>query len=147
VPRCPTANLAQAGKKNKDKRQTRDTRRRSHQALSTERFARYLAWAGGDRARALDLYTLNTRLSKSLYITMQMLEVALRDRIHTVRATRHGEEWFRDPALITLPHQHDQVAKATEDVRNDGKDPTPGRIVAALTFSYWTSRPQGRFPC
>lgn len=61
-------------------------------ALSTERFARYLAWAGGDRARALDLYTLNTRLSESLYITMQMLEVALRNRIHTVMATRHGEE-------------------------------------------------------
>lgn len=108
-------------------------------ALSTERFARYLAWAGGDRARALDLYTLNTRLSESLYITMQMLEVALRNRVHTVMAARHGEEWFRDPALITLSHQHDQVAKATEDVRNDGKDPTPGRIVAALTFSFWTS--------
>jgi len=36
------------------------------EALSLERFGRYLAWAGGDRARALDLYALNTRLSEAL---------------------------------------------------------------------------------
>jgi hypothetical protein len=31
-------------------------------ALSQERFGRYLAWAGGDRDRALDLYALNIRV-------------------------------------------------------------------------------------
>jgi hypothetical protein len=30
-------------------------------ALSLERFSRYLAWAGDDRARAIELYTLNTK--------------------------------------------------------------------------------------
>ena len=33
------------------------------QALSLERFARYLAWADGGRQRAVELYTLNTQLS------------------------------------------------------------------------------------
>lgn len=108
-------------------------------ALSYERFARYLAWAGGDRARALSLYTLNALLSESLYVSMQMLEVTLRNRIHTVMADKHGEDWFKDDALVTLAHQQDQVMKAIEDVVKDGKAPTPGRVVAALTFSFWTT--------
>src|SRR5262249_41189467 len=53
-------------------------------ALSLERFARYLAWADQDRARAIELYTLNTRISESLYIPLQALEIALRNRIHAV---------------------------------------------------------------
>lgn len=35
--------------------------------------------------------------------------------------------------------QPGQLAKAIEDVREDGREPTPGRIVAAVTFSFWTS--------
>lgn len=52
------------------------------QALSLERFGRYLDWAAGDGMRAIELYTLNTRISESLYTPLQMLEVALRNRIH-----------------------------------------------------------------
>ena len=35
--------------------------------------------------------------------------------------------------------QSDQLAKAIGEVREERKEPTPGRIVAALTFSFWTS--------
>lgn len=108
-------------------------------ALSYERFGRYLAWAGNDRVRALELYTLNTQLSESLYTSMQMLEVALRNRIHAVMAALHGDEWYLDVTLVPLPHQQQQVQKAIEDIQNDGKTATPGRVVAALTFSFWTS--------
>jgi hypothetical protein len=48
------------------------------------RFGRYSAWAAGDKQRAITLYTLNTQLSESLYTPLQMLEVALRNRIHAV---------------------------------------------------------------
>ena len=47
------------------------------QALSLERFGRYLDWAAGDRARAIELYTLNTQISESLYTPLQMLEALL----------------------------------------------------------------------
>lgn len=50
------------------------------QALSLERFARYIAWAGGDRDQALALYTLNTQLSEALYAPLQALELSLRNR-------------------------------------------------------------------
>lgn len=44
-------------------------------ALSLERFARYVAWADGDRQKAVDLYTLNTQVSEALYVSLQALEV------------------------------------------------------------------------
>lgn len=104
-------------------------------ALSLERFGRYVAWAGGDREQALRLYSLNTLVSEALYIALQTLEVSLRNRIHTVMAAKHGEPWFEDGGLITGTHQLAQVA----DLEADGKDSAAGRVVAALSFSFWTA--------
>ncbi|VEE53934.1 hypothetical protein [Stenotrophomonas maltophilia] len=64
---------------------------RFEEALSLERFGRYLDWAGGDRSRAIALYGCNTHLSESLYAPLQTLEVALRNRIHTVLTQAKGE--------------------------------------------------------
>ena len=61
--------------------------------LSLERFARYLEWAKGDRLRALELYALNTQLSEALYTPLQILEVTLRNRIHTVLTDSLNECW------------------------------------------------------
>ena len=109
------------------------------EALSLERFARYLAWAEGDRARALDLYALNTRLSEALYTPLQMLEVALRNRIHLILSAAVQPRWFDEPGFLAVPHQNEQVAGAVADLVRERKEPTPGRVVAALTFSFWTT--------
>lgn len=109
------------------------------QALSLERFSRYLAWAGSDRTQAIELYTLNARLSESLYIPLQMLEVALRNRIHAVMTEARHEQWFHDAGVLQGRWQTDQLTKAIEDIREEGREPTPGRVVAALTFSFWTA--------
>jgi len=109
------------------------------QALSLERFSRYMAWAGGDRDRALELYTLNTKISESLYPPLQMLEVALRNRIHTVMSEFRHENWFTDDGFLLVEHQKMQLAKVIEELTRENKDPTPGAIVAGLTFSFWTS--------
>ncbi|PZR34971.1 Abi family protein [Caulobacter segnis] len=108
-------------------------------ALSLERFGRYVAWAGGDREQALRLYTLNTQVSEALYIALQTLEISLRNRIHTVMSTKYGERWSRDPALIKAQHQTAQVADAIAEIEANGKEPTAGRVVAALSFSFWTA--------
>lgn len=112
---------------------------RLEEALSLERFGRYLAWAGGDRARALELYALNTRVSEALYTPLQMLEVALRNRIHLILSAARQPRWFEEDGFLIVPHQNDQVAEALADLVRDKKEPTPGRVVAALTFSFWTA--------
>lgn len=110
------------------------------EALSLERFGRYMVWGGQDRGRAIGLYGLNTHLSESLYTPLQTLEVAIRNRIHTVLAEAKGEEWFMDHSGVVLGrYQPEQVAKAIEELNAAGKPVTPGGVVANLTFSFWTT--------
>lgn len=109
-------------------------------ALSLERFGRYLDWAAGDRDAAIALYALNTRLSESLYTPLQTLEVALRNRIHSVLAVAKGEAWFMaDAGLITSSNQSEQVVQVMSELEKAGKPITPGGMVAGLTFSFWTT--------
>ena len=107
--------------------------------LSTDRFSTYLGWAGGDRNRAIELYTLNTLLSESLYTSLHMLEVALRNRIHQVMSAAYGDTWFDMPEHQANPVQADMIDKARKELAEQRKDNTPARIVAALTFGFWTA--------
>ena len=108
--------------------------------LSLEGFGRYLSWAGGDRARAIELYTLNTRISESLYTPLQALEVSLRNRIHVVMTEALGDEgWFHRTGVLLNDRQPEQLAKAIDDLKAVNNTPTPGRTVAALSFGFWTA--------
>ncbi|MCY3879602.1 MAG: Abi family protein [Rhodobacteraceae bacterium] len=112
---------------------------RIEEALSFERFNRYLEWAAGNHEQALDLYALNTRLSESLYTPLQMLEVTLRNRIHVVLADAVCERWFDQVNFLRVENQRRQIEKAYEDLKGNDRDVAAGRVVAALTFSFWTS--------
>ena len=107
--------------------------------LSLERFTRYLEWAEGDRLRALELYALNTQLSEALYTPLQILEVTLRNCIHTVLTDSLNECWLSNEGFLVLEHQHLQLNKVRQDLASAGREPTPVRIVSALTFSFWVS--------
>jgi hypothetical protein len=108
-------------------------------ALSQELFGRYLAWAGGDRDRALDLYALNIRVSEALYPPLQMLEGVLRNRIHAVLSEVRKPAWFSEDGFLLVPHQMVQIETATAELVREKKEPTPAGIVSALTFSFWTT--------
>lgn len=108
-------------------------------ALSADRFGTYLGWAQGDRNRAVELYTLNAVLSECLHLPLHMLEVTLRNRVHIVMSEVHGDSWFDMPEHQLNPTQRDMLAKARQDLANQGKDGTPGRTVAAVTFGFWTA--------
>ncbi|MEI8393734.1 MAG: Abi family protein [Rhodospirillaceae bacterium] len=108
-------------------------------ALSLERFGRYVEWARDDRNRALELYILNTHLSETLYVPLQMLEVVLRNRIHAVMTEVRHEMWFMDNGVLVIDHQKEQLTKALADFNRNSKEITAGRVVSAMTFSFWTS--------
>jgi hypothetical protein len=109
------------------------------EALSPDRFGTYLNWAGGDRERAVDLYTLNARLSEALYTPLHIVEVTLRNRIHGVMSAAFGAAWYDLSEHHANPRQPEMLAKARNDLAEAGKDDAPGRVVAALTFGYWTA--------
>ena len=58
-------------------------------SLSPERMATYVRHAGGDREKAVRLYTWNTAVSAAFYGPLQGLEVALRNAMHRALAARH----------------------------------------------------------
>lgn len=107
--------------------------------LSTARWGTYLSWAGGDRERALMLYGLNVELSESFHAPLHMLEVALRNRIDGVLAAAAGEGWYDLPAFQANRRQPEMLARARQDLRDAGKAESPGALVAALTFGFWTA--------
>jgi hypothetical protein len=111
--------------------------------VSADRFARYLSWAGGDPTRAVELYSLNSRVSEALYIPLQALEIALRNRIHQVASgmltVTPDVFWFDRPEFQLGARQADQVAKAKRDLVEANKPVAPSRVVASLTFGYWTA--------
>ena len=109
------------------------------QALSAERFSRYLGWADGDRARAFELYAQNAHQSAALYLPLQMLEVVLRNRIHTVLSNAVGPDWFDNEDLLTQRRQQAQIARAKAEITEQRRAPTGDRIVSALMFSFWTN--------
>jgi hypothetical protein len=109
------------------------------EALSADRFGRYLAWAGGDPERALDLYQLNTRLSEALYPPLQTLEIVLRNRIHGILSVTRKPDWFAEDGLLLVPHQSDQILNARAELVRENKELTPSGVVSSLTFSFWTT--------
>lgn len=107
--------------------------------LSLARFNRYVVWAGGDRERAIALYTLNTRASEALYISLHTLEITLRNRIHGVMTELYHENWFREPEKVLGDRQPEKVIKALADLEKKTRHPSADQIVAELTLSFWTA--------
>jgi hypothetical protein len=68
-----------------------------------------------------------------------MLEVVLRNRIHAILSTSVQPCWFEMPGFLAVPHQTEHITEGLADLTREGKELTPGRVVAALTFSFWTT--------
>lgn len=108
------------------------------EALSLERFQRYVDWADGDKGKAFSLYGLNTQLSEALYTPLQILEITLRNRFHHVLSDSFGETWFDQPGFLLSHHHRQQLVKAKIDLTARDKTASTGAIISVLTFGFWT---------
>lgn len=115
------------------------------ESLSLERFQRYLGACEGDRKLALSLYAHNSAVSAALYLPLQILEISMRNSFHRAFANRYGDWWFDEPRVITDVFQRRKISEAQIDLVKDGKPLTPSRIVASLTFGFWTSCLSARY--
>ena len=108
-------------------------------SLSPERLGTYLKATGGDRAKALHLYTWNTAISAAFYGPLQGLEVALRNAMHRQLTQCYGAAWYDNPATgldtVCLARLADAKAEAARTLHAPG----PAQIVAALSFGFWIS--------
>lgn len=106
--------------------------------LSEERFERYTVLSNGDEAVALRLYEANAQLSQALYIPLQALEVTLRNRIHTELSAKYDCFWFDIPDLLKAKAQIEGVGETKGRLVHDKKKIEAGRIIAGLSFGFWT---------
>ena len=107
------------------------------QSFSLERFYRYIQWADGDKAKAFELYALNTALSEAFYTPLHILEVVLRNRFHVILSQYFGEAWYENETII-YGNLKNKLQKAKEDLTAEEREHTAGRIIAVLTFGFWT---------
>lgn len=102
--------------------------------ISEERLKRYQQTQDDD---TLARYLWNIQLCEALYPSLCIVEVALRNTIHNTLAGHYGrQDWF---AAARLGRDDAATLRFTiQRLREAGKDPTPGRIVAGLSFGFWT---------
>lgn len=107
-------------------------------AFAPERLAPYLNHLGGDRDRAVALYLWNIALCESLYPLLNLSEITLRNRFHQVLSQHfQRQDWYDDAWL----DQRDasKVLEAKQKIARHRLSPTPGRVVAELTFGFWAN--------
>jgi hypothetical protein len=118
--------------------------------FSEPRLATYLKAANHDKQQALELYQLNLRLSESIYPTLCILEITLRNRISGVLVKHYGDtwfdgykgEWFDGQFLPLSPGKYnrelDEIQKTSSKLLNKKKLVTKDTLTANLTFAFWT---------
>jgi hypothetical protein len=106
-------------------------------ALAPDRLASYRP-AGADDLATIATYFWNIGLSRDLHLGLGAAEVSMRNGIHNALTARAGQANWYDVILL-LPNEVISVQKAKQTVRASKKPLVPGRVVAELSFSFWTS--------
>ena len=108
-------------------------------AISTPRYASYLNAANQDKDLSRRLYIWDRDLSTAILADLAIVEVALRNALHTALTNYHGPQWFQNIALDDRSLK--QVERAWGYLRNPapGHPATPGRLVAQCTFGMWVN--------
>lgn len=108
--------------------------------VSAPRFRIYRDAAGGDRQRARDLYLSDVRIAGALMEDFHYLEVLLRNRVDETLTGRTtiALDWIRDGSLLSA-RALSLVEESERRVRESGRAVTRDRILAGLTFGFWTA--------
>lgn len=91
-----------------------------------------------DAAMTLARYSLNMALCESLYPVLQFAEIALRNATHAAFTARCGTDRWYDTITGLQSWQVDKIQEAKDSLIKNGKPITPGRMVAELSFGFWT---------
>lgn len=102
-----------------------------------KRLETYYKLFDGNKSKAIEYYQLNTKISESFYPLLSNLEITLRNSIHKSFSVRFGSEnWFENVIFQELT---DQINIAKSKIIKNKQLLTSDKIVAELTFGFWTS--------
>ena len=114
--------------------------------LNADRLATYLRACHGNQDEALRLYAWNIEVTSAFWGSFNVLEVALRNVIHSELSTLAGQvDWWNAQIGLHQFEQHrvtDAIAAAR---RAKGSAVVPGHAVAELSFGFWTGLLANRY--
>lgn len=112
--------------------------------ISVPRMKTYLAETFEDLGLARDLYLWNRDLSAAFLADIAILEVSMRNAMHTALVNEWGAQWYQDgPALDQ--RSSDQLSKAWDRIPRTQREnlttnrAVAGRLVANCMFGFWTN--------
>lgn len=108
--------------------------------LGQARFATYLSTYRSQQDLALRLYSWNAALSSALWGPLGVVEVMVRNAIHSQLADRTGrDDWWQDQHLWSqlLDKQRDEIAGAIDTAARRIGQPSADDVVAASNFGLW----------
>ena len=116
-------------------------------AFSTQRLSKYLAYNHNNVERAIKHYKSNLRLAESLYISLSVFEVTLRNALaRELRNMAGKDDWF--DIFYTIPELNPlvpEIDKAKSLIRNRGEDVNTDKIISEMTFGFWVMLLNSRY--
>src|SRR5215218_9061396 len=110
--------------------------------VSAERIGAYRRGAADDE-QVLARYLWNTALCEALYPSLHFLEVALRNVVFEAAAAtypaHHGAGCWLEDARVLHDAEARTVRAARQRLSRRGKPCEAGRLVAELSFGFWTA--------
>ena len=109
--------------------------------FSTKRMERFFALYPDDEAKAISHYECNLMLAESLYVSLSVLEVTLRNALCRELETMTGrEDWYAIfPTTLGLRSLNRYITEAGQHITARHEQITPSKIVAELTLGFWVS--------
>lgn len=107
-------------------------------SVSAERLTPFQP-ATGDQLETAVNYFWNIALCQALYPSLNMLEVAVRNSLHSFLSIHFNRpDWYDEPNFLQR-RELDDLAKAKRTIRRTHNPFTSGHVVAALNFGFWVS--------
>jgi hypothetical protein len=114
---------------------------------SEDRLKKYLSRVAEDQLAAEFLYVANQKISESLYQILSVLEVSLRNRVHSKLHTKFGStDWWSNAALnvqgfqVSLARIESARSKLFHGTSITNKHQIKAaQIVAEVSFNFWTN--------
>jgi hypothetical protein len=116
-------------------------------SISPDRLGTCLKVAGFNRSRASQMYIWNARLSECFYFPLQCAEITLRNAIHDAFSDAYSPDWpidikfERHVGAKTIAN----IAKVQTRITEAGHPIITPRIVAGMSFDFWTILLTGKF--
>ena len=109
--------------------------------FSAARLGRYRVARGGDAAKALADYAGNVLLSEAMLPMLNVLEIALRNGIHTRLSAHYGRAdwWEAWVGHSVFSWQNKEIAQAKAKLVRRCEPQTPDKLLAELTLGFWSS--------